>query len=535
MPTTVTQVEKLTVDLMVIGGGVNGVGIALDAAGRGLKVVLCESHDLASATSSASSKLIHGGLRYLEQYEFCLVKKALAERELLLNNAPHIMWPLRFRLPHQPHLRPSWMLRVGLFLYDNLAKRERLPGSNSLRFNANGPLVPSITRGFEYSDGWVDDARLVVLCAMAAQQQGAEIKPRTRCIKAERQGERWQVTLQNSDTGAMQTYYSKALVNAGGPWASSLFEQVIALPAPKQLRLVKGSHIIVPRIHQEPEAYILQNSDQRIVFVIPYESHFSLVGTTDVDYEGDPSAVKIDAEEVDYLCQVVNEHFKHQISAADVVWSYAGVRPLLDDEQISGLPEADRAPLSNHAADAPLEKHQGQAQKATRDYTFSLDAPDGHGQGAAAPLLSIFGGKLTTYRLLAEAAVDALSPFFPHINGPWTKTAPLPGGHFINHHTLNAELTRQYPWLPAATVVRLVRSYGTLCHHFLHGCSALAALGTDFGGGLSQREVDYLMAKEWAYTAQDILWRRSKLGLVLNPAQQDQLQQYVVSNRKPWL
>ncbi|MGO4999868.1 glycerol-3-phosphate dehydrogenase [Oceanisphaera sp. W20_SRM_FM3] len=501
-----------TVDVIVIGGGVNGVGIAMDAAGRGLRVMLCESHDLASATSSSSSKLIHGGLRYLEQYEFCLVKKALAERELLLNNAPHIMWPLRFRLPHQPHLRPGWMLRIGLFLYDNLAKRERLPGSNSIRFNAGGPLVNDITRGFEYSDGWVDDARLVVLCAMAAKQHGAEIKPRTRCIKAERQQGFWQVTLQDSDTGTIEHYRSRALINAAGPWASSLFDEVIALPAPKQLRLVKGSHIIVPRIHDEPEAYILQNSDQRIVFVIPYEQHFSLIGTTDVDYEGDPSLVKIDGAEIDYLCQVVNEHFKHKISAKDVVWSYAGVRPLLDNES---HPNQARQP-------ARSGQQQGQAQNTTRDYTFSLDAPDGE-----APLLSVFGGKLTTYRLLAEAATDAISPFFPNSKPAWTKNATLPGGHFSNHQALSVALASQYPWLTEAMVSRFVRSYGTLCHHFLHGCNELAALGTDFGGGLSQQEVDYLMDVEWAYTADDILWRRSKLGLVLTTEQQERLQHYM--------
>lgn len=508
-------------DVIVIGGGVNGVGIALDAAGRGLQVLLCESHDLASATSSSSSKLIHGGLRYLEQYEFCLVKKALAERELLLNNAPHIMWPLRFRLPHQPHLRPGWMLRVGLFLYDNLAKRERLPGSNGIRFNAGDPLVSDISRGFEYSDSWVDDARLVVLCAMAAKQQGADIKPRTRCIKAERQQGLWQVTLQDSETGAQQQYRSRVLVNAAGPWASSLFEEVITLPAPKQLRLVKGSHIIVPRLHEQPEAYILQNSDQRIVFVIPYEQHFSLIGTTDVDYQGDPRAVTIDDDEINYLCQVVNDHFKQKISAQDVVWSYSGVRPLLDNEPSAN--QATELP-SEHAENS--ESHQGQAQKATRDYTFSLDSPEGD-----APLLSVFGGKLTTYRLLAEAAVDAISPFFAHSKPAWTKTAVLPGGHFSNHKTLTAELTSQYPWLTQAMVARFVRSYGTLCHHFLHNCSALSELGTDFGGGLRQREVDYLMDFEWAYRAADILWRRTKLGLVLSAEQQAELQTYVTKRR----
>lgn len=509
-------VTRKVLDMIVIGGGVNGVGIALDAAGRGLKVMLCESHDLASATSSSSSKLIHGGLRYLEQYEFCLVKKALAERELLLSNAPHIMWPLRFRLPYQVHLRPRWMLRMGLFLYDNLAQRQRLPASKPIQFSAQSPLKSDITRGFEYSDAWVDDARLVVLCALGAQQQGALIKPRTRCLKAERQQGLWHVTLRDEKTGSLLHYCSRALVNAAGPWASSLFEEVIDLPAPKQLRLVKGSHIIVPRLHAEPEAYILQNRDQRIVFVLPYEQDFSLIGTTDVDYQGDPSAVTIDEEEIHYLCQIVNEHFKHTISAHDVVWSYSGVRPLLDEELTS-----HQAKLNKHAT--PQEKSSpSQAQKATRDYTFSLDSGEGQ-----APLLSVFGGKLTTYRLLAESAVDALSPFFTHIKPAWTKTATLPGGHFRDHHSLNLELSLDYPWLTKAMIARFVRSYGTLCHHFLYGGTSLASLGTHFGGGLYQKEVEYLMDAEWAYTPEDILWRRSKLGLVLSATQQQELADYI--------
>jgi glycine/D-amino acid oxidase-like deaminating enzyme len=344
-------------DLMVIGGGVNGTGIAMDAAGRGLSVVLCEMNDLASATSSNSSKLIHGGLRYLEHYEFRLVKEALAERESLLRNAPHIMWPLRFRLPHRPHLRPAWMIRIGLFLYDHLAKRELLPGSNGIRFGADSPLVSDIAKGFEYSDGWVDDARLVVLCAMAARQSGADIKTRTRCVRAERQDGLWLVTLQEVDTGRQQRYRCRALVNAAGPWASKLFDEAMTLEAPKQIRLVKGSHIIVPKLHDEPEAYILQNEDNRIVFVIPYEDNFSLIGTTDVDYQGNPSEARISDEEVEYLCAVVNAHFKRKINAADVVWTYSGVRPLMDDEH-------------------------GQAQKASRDYSLRGRCPQRRGAAA---------------------------------------------------------------------------------------------------------------------------------------------------------
>ena len=484
-------------DVLVIGGGVNGAGIAMDAAGRGLKVLLCEMNDLASATSSNSSKLIHGGLRYLEHYEFRLVKEALAEREALLRNAPHIMWPLRFRLPHRPHLRPAWMIRLGLFLYDHLAKRELLPGSESIVFGANSPLQPQITKGFEYSDGWVDDARLVVLCAMAAHQHGAEIKPHNRCIKAQRQSGLWLVTLENTDTGEQQQYRSRALVNAAGPWASSLFADTMPLPSPKQIRLVKGSHIVVPRLHDGPQAYILQNEDHRIVFVIPYQERFSLIGTTDVDYEGDPSAVHIDDEEVNYLCSVVNAHFKQQIQPEDLVWSYSGVRPLMDDE---------------HA----------EARKASRDYTLELNAPP-----KQAPLLSVFGGKITTYRKLAEAATNAICRFFPAASGPWTRTAVLPGGNFSSRHGLNAELQSRYPWLPTALRQRFVRSYGTLCHRFLQGCEQLEDLGEAFGGNLYQKEVDYLKAHEWASTVDDILWRRTKLGLELQKEQRERLQHYL--------
>ncbi|PSJ47769.1 glycerol-3-phosphate dehydrogenase [Zobellella endophytica] len=484
-------------DLMVIGGGVNGAGIAMDAAGRGLKVLLCEMNDLASATSSNSSKLIHGGLRYLEHYEFRLVKEALAERESLLRNAPHIMWPLRFRLPHRPHLRPAWMIRIGLFLYDHLAKRELLPGSRGIRFGENSPLVSEITKGFEYSDGWVDDARLVVLCAMAARQHGADIRTRTRCVRAERQNGLWLVTLQDTDTGRQQRYRCRALVNAAGPWASKLFDETMSLQAPKQIRLVKGSHIIVPRLHDEPEAYILQNEDNRIVFVIPYEDNFSLVGTTDVDYDGNPAEAAISGEEVDYLCAVVNAHFKRKISAADVVWTYSGVRPLMDDEH-------------------------GDAQKASRDYSFEVDAPEG-----GAPLLSVFGGKITTYRKLAEAATNAVCRFFPEARGPWTKTAALPGGNFEHHGSLAATLGQQFPWLPEAMLTRFVRSYGNLCHHFLDGCTRLEDLGPAIGASLHQKEVDYLVEHEWARTVEDIIWRRSKLGLYLQEGEKARLQAYL--------
>ncbi len=484
-------------DIIVIGGGVNGAGIAMDAAGRGLRVLLCEMDDLASATSSSSSKLIHGGLRYLEHYEFRLVREALAERESLLRNAPHIMWPLRFRLPHRPHLRPAWMIRAGLFLYDNLAKRELLPGSRGIRFTPEGPLINDITRGFEYSDGWVDDARLVLLVAMAAKQKGAEIRTRWRCIKAEREGGLWAVTLKDQRKGCEEVHYSRALVNAAGPWVSQLFNDTMTIPAPKQIRMVKGSHIVVPRIHDEHQAYILQNEDNRIVFVIPYEDNFSLIGTTDVDYQGNPRDVTISAEETDYLIAVVNSHFKHKITGDDVVWSYSGVRPLMDDEADS-------------------------AQKASRDYAFETDEAPGK-----APLLSVFGGKITTYRKLAEAATNSICRHFPAAGGAWTKTAALPGGDFENQHKLLGNLARQYPWLPVALAKRLVRTYGTLSAKLLDGCQSLDDLGKHFGGTLYAREVDYLVAEEWALNAEDILWRRTKQGLYLQPNERAQLESYL--------
>lgn len=472
-------------DIIVIGGGVNGSGIAMDAAGRGLKVLLCEMDDLASATSSRSSKLIHGGLRYLEFYEFRLVREALAEREALLRNAPHIMWPLRFRLPHRPHLRPAWMIRVGLFLYDHLAKRELLPASRGLRFGTDSPLVDSIDRGFEYSDGWVDDARLVVLCAKAAQKHGAEIRTRSRCIHAERVDDLWHVTLQNQLDGETSEHRCRALINAAGPWVSRLFVEALEQPAPKQIRMVKGSHIVVPRMDIGEQAYILQNEDGRIVFVIPYEDDFSLIGTTDVDYQGDPSAVAISAEETAYLLDVVNSHFRQKLSQQDIVWDFSGVRPLMDDEAAT-------------------------AQKASRDYSFELNAQSGN-----APLLSVFGGKITTYRKLAEAAVDSLTAYFPQCGPRWTRNARLPGGDFTDHAALAADLTQRFPWLPEQIRQRWVRTYGTLSNELLEGCARLADLGADFGAGLYAREVEYLVKKEWALTVDDILWRRTKLGLHL--------------------
>lgn len=488
-------------DVLIVGGGVNGAGIAMDASGRGLKVALCEMYDLGAATSSNSSKLIHGGLRYLEHYEFRLVKEALAEREALLRNAPHIMWPLRFILPHRPHLRPAWMIRIGLFLYDHLAKRETLRASEGVRFDNNSPLKEEITKGFIYSDGWVDDARLVIFCALSAQAHGATILPRTKVVSASREENFWVVELKDQLTGSVKSVRSKALVNAAGPWVSSLFGEAMRKPAPKEIRMVKGSHIVVPRLDSGEEAYILQNEDGRIVFVTPYEEKFSLIGTTDVDYEGDPKLAAISKEETDYLLNVVNEHFKKQLSNKDVVWSYSGVRPLMDDER-------------------------GAAQKASRDYTFEVDASPNQ-----PPLLSVFGGKITTYRKLAEAATDAIVKFFPNAGERWTKSATFPGGDFKDHQSLRSSFKKDYPWLADSCIGRYVRLYGTLAKTFLKNASEESHLGKYFGCDLYQVEVDYLIDHEWASTLEDIIWRRTKLGLVLSDEQKTQIEDYLATRK----
>ncbi|MFJ3149454.1 glycerol-3-phosphate dehydrogenase [Pseudomonas hunanensis] len=489
-------------DLVVIGGGINGVGIAADAAGRGLKVFLCEKDDLAQHTSSASSKLIHGGLRYLEHYEFRLVREALAEREVLLAKAPHIVKPMRFVLPHRPHLRPAWMIRAGLFLYDHLGKRKRLGASRSLRFGPGYPLKPAITRGFEYADCAVDDARLVVLNAMAARELGAHIHTRTRCLRAERVEGLWQVELQHAD-GSLQTIHTRALVNAAGPWVASFIKDDLKLDAPYGIRLIQGSHIIVPRLYEGEHAYILQNEDQRIVFCIPYLDRFTLIGTTDREYSGDPAAVAITEQETHYLLKVVNEHFNHQLSQADILHTYSGVRPLCNDE--SDNPSA-----------------------VTRDYTLALSAQTGQ-----APLLSVFGGKLTTYRKLAESAMAELKPFFTQMRGSWTADAPLPGAEGMTTvlALIDAVLAR-CGWLPADIAKRWVLTYGSRVWRLLDGIDGPEGLGQAIGAGLFTREVDYLLKEEWAVQAADILWRRTKLGLSLTAQEQMALEAYLQQARK---
>ncbi|TCN76541.1 homodimeric glycerol 3-phosphate dehydrogenase (quinone) [Vibrio crassostreae] len=490
-----------TLDLIVIGGGINGAGIAADAAGRGLNVGLYEANDFASATSSASSKLIHGGLRYLEHYEFRLVSEALAEREVLLRKAPHVAQPMRFRLPHRPFLRPAWMIRCGLFLYDNLGKRTTLPGSKTVNLAKSGLLKPEMKTGFEYSDCWVDDARMVLLNVLAAKENNAEVRNYCRVEKAHREGGIWHVTILDVMTNQRFERKAKALVNAAGPWVKQFFDDGLEQASPRNIRLIKGSHIVVPRIHDEPQAYILQNKDNRIVFMIPYLDKFSIIGTTDLEYKGDPRNVAIDDVEVDYLIDIVNQHFVKQLGREDVVWTYSGVRPLCDDE-----------------SDSP--------QAITRDYTLELDA-----ELDQAPLLSIFGGKLTTYRKLGEAALKKLEPHLTNMGAPWTANNTLPGGNFsCSREQLAKMIHTKYPWASEALLLRYVTQFGTYTWKLLEGANSEADLGIQFSSeahGVYQVEIDYLINEEMAMTDEDILWRRTKLGLYMSESEQQAVTDYL--------
>ncbi|MEG0171513.1 MAG: glycerol-3-phosphate dehydrogenase, partial [Acinetobacter sp.] len=475
---TSPQTNERIYDLAVIGGGINGVGIAADASGRGLSVFLCEKDDLASHTSSASSKLIHGGLRYLEHKEFRLVREALAEREVLLAKAPHIIRPMRFIMPHRPHLRPAWLIRTGLFFYDHLGKREKLLGSNNVYFKEDSPLNSAITRGFEYSDCAVDDSRLVVLNAMHAREKGAEVVTRTRCLSAQREGQYWVVDLENAQ-GQFQIK-AKVLVNAAGPWVAQFIKQDLQLQSPYGIRLIQGSHIIVPKLYEGDKAFIMQNDDRRIVFAIPYLDQYTMIGTTDHEYQGDPAQVKITQEEIDYLIEVSNAHFKKQLTQADIVSTFAGVRPLCDDE--SDNPSA-----------------------ITRDYTLALskEADD------QAPLLSVFGGKLTTYRKLAESAMQQLKAFFPEMQESWTATEALPGGENMQSVAqLIQEIRAQITDASDALAKRWACAYGSRVWNFLGEVTSVEQLGQHFGQGLYVKEVDYLCTAEWVTTSQDVLWRR---------------------------
>ncbi len=501
-------------DVLIVGGGINGAGIARDLAGRGLRVLLCEQDDLASHTSSSSTKLIHGGLRYLEYYEFALVRKALAEREVLLRSAPHIIRPLRFVMPHDPGMRPAWMIRAGLFLYDHLARREVLPGSNSvdLRTHVAGtPLKRGFVRGFVYSDGWVDDARLVVLNAVDAAARGATVLTRWACTRAWRDTSAagcWRIELRSA-CGDTLSVKARALVNATGPWAAQFLTEQLRAPRQKSLRLVKGSHIVVPQLFDHDHAYIFQNPDKRIIFAIPFEGKFTLIGTTDVEHFGAVGDAHIDAAETQYLCAQASRYFETAVRPADVVWSYSGIRPLLEDE--SGDPAA-----------------------VTRDYTLELDWPAPHSGTATnaaprpAPLLTVWGGKITTFRKLAEEAADLLQAPLATPRGAWTETALLPGGDFsawigpalrpdTDFTRFVQALALRYADLPAALVRRLARAYGSRAEALL----GTGNLGAEVAPGLFEAELNFLYRSEWARCADDVLWRRSKLGLHLDATQRN--------------
>ncbi|MBV7409257.1 glycerol-3-phosphate dehydrogenase [Maritimibacter sp. DP1N21-5] len=466
-----------TVDLFVIGGGVNGCGIAREAAGRGLRVTLAEMGDLAQATSSASSKLIHGGLRYLEFYEFRLVRESLAEREKLLAALPHIAWPMRFVLPHHDGLRPDWMLRAGLFLYDRLGGRGLPPTRRiDLRTHRAGQLLsPKFRYGFEYSDAWVDDARLVVLNARDAALRGATILTRAWVVSVTRHAAHWEIKVERD--GHVETLFARRLVNAAGPWAGEVSRTT---GASHKVRLVRGSHVVIPRLPGHDQPYILQGGDGRIVFLLPYEDDFTLIGTTEAEHKGDAGHAVCSPEEVRYLVDFVNGYLATPISTEDVVWTYSGVRPLIEGE--------------------------GDARSASRDYQLDYD-------DSAAPLLTVLGGKLTTYRKLAENALG-----FMGVGGPWTARAPLPGGTFDRRAlpSMLADLRAKYPFLTERWARRLLRSYGTDAETILAGASSAEALGMDFGATLTEAEVRFLMRNEFAQTAEDVLWRRSKLGLRLD-------------------
>ena len=476
-------------DLLVIGGGINGAGIARDAAGRGLSVTLVEKDDLAAHTSSASTKLVHGGLRYLEHYEFRLVRESLQERDVLLRNAPHIIWPLRFVLPHDKGLRPKWMLLAGLFLYDRLGGKSALPRSRSvnLRELPHRPVLKErFTSGFEYSDCWVEDSRLVVLTAMDARDRGAEIRTRTKVTALERLPDRWRATL--ATRNGEETIEARAIANAAGPWVDDLAQLGLAGEAKAHLRLVKGSHIIVPRKFAGETAYIFQNGDGRIVFAIPYQREFTLIGTTDLLFEGDRNTPEISAEEIDYLCSAASEYFRSPITPDEIVSTYSGIRPLYED---------------NSATNSTV----------TRDYVFEVDSDGG------APMLSVYGGKITTYRRLAEHALEKLAPLLDAGAAPWTRDAPLPGGDMpqADFQAFLWAASERWPWLPPEMLLRLARAYGTRMERVIGNATRVEMLGQHFASDLYEAELRYLADEEFAQTAEDILWRRSKLGLHLDP------------------
>lgn len=492
-------------DLFVIGGGINGAGVARDAAGRGLKVALSEKDDLAEGTSSRSGKLVHGGLRYLEYYEFRLVREALIEREVLLKAAPHIIWPMRFVLPHSPEDRPAWLVRLGLFLYDHLGGRKKLPGTRTLNLRRDpegAAIVDQYTRGFEYSDCWVDDARLVVLNAVDAAAKGALVLTRSPVVSARRDGKLWTVTTRNSQTGEQRSFKARCIVNCAGPWVSDIIGRVAGSNSSRNVRLVKGSHIIVPKFWTGANAYLVQNHDKRVIFINPYEGDKALIGTTDIAYEGRAEDVAADEAEIDYLLKAVNRYFKEKLRREDVLHSFSGVRPLFDDGK--GNPSA-----------------------VTRDYVFDLDETGG------APMLNVFGGKITTFRELAERGMQRLRHIFPNMGGDWTEAAPLPGGDMpgADYETFANSLRDAYPWMPRNLLHHYGRLYGTLTRKLVGSANGVAALGRHFGGNLYEAEVRYLISNEWAQQADDILYRRTKHYLHLTEAERAAFREWFSSVR----
>ena len=489
-------------DIFIIGGGINGCGIARDAAGRGFSVYLAEMNDLASGTSSGSTKLIHGGLRYLEFYEFRLVREALREREVIWWNAPHIVWPLRFVLPHAKGIRPAWLIRLGLFLYDHIGGRRLLPATRTLDMRtdpAGKPLKPLFRRAFEYSDCRVNDARLVVLNARDAADRGATIRTRARVTAARREGGIWVVTVEDALTGAVSTVRARLLVNAAGPWIDTVLAETVGQGGAHNVRLVQGSHIVVGKKFDDPRAYFFQNRDGRIVFAIPYENDYTLIGTTDRDYDGDPGDVAITEGEIDYLCTAASEYFAEPVQREDIVWTYAAVRPLYDDGA-------------------------SKAQEATRDYVLKADAPEGE-----APLIDVFGGKITTYRRLAEHMLEKIEGFLSPRGAKWTAAAPLPGGDFPpeGFEREVESLKAAYPFLDHGHAARLTRLYGTRARALLGPAASAADLGRCFGADLFEAEIRYLVGQEWATTAEDVLWRRTKRGLRLSAQEAAALDDYM--------
>jgi glycerol-3-phosphate dehydrogenase len=489
-------------DLLVVGGGIHGAGIARDAAGRGLSVLLVEKDSLGAHTSSASSKLVHGGLRYLEYFKLRLVRESLSERETLLAIAPHIVHRQRFVLPYRDRLRPAWAVRVGLFLYDRLDWQSTLEGSAHVRFDASPyglPLLRELSSGFAYSDCTVDDSRLVILNVKDAAERGAGVRVGHRFLGAARDGASWRAEIRNEAGDSAYTVSARAIVNAAGPWVAEVLSGLTGTGGRRHVRLVKGSHIVVPRLYEGAQAYALQHNDRRLVFVIPWQEEFTLIGTTDVPWQGTPAPAQIGAAEIDYLCQAVNRCFKRQVAPADVVWTFAGIRALQDDGST-------------------------RASAVTRDYRLDLDAPAGR-----PPVLSVIGGKITTYRRLAEQALEALAPHLPPMREPWTSETPLPGGDILGRDAdvLAASLHRLWPFLHEAEARRLACAYGTRASRWLEGARSRADLGEDFGGGMSRREVDYLVREEWARSPEDVYWRHSKTGLHATPAEAAQLRDYL--------